>query len=48
MAFVIARLPRLNLPGIPQHVVQRSNSRQASFFNINNFDPIDCGPHRLC
>jgi putative transposase len=28
----VARLPRLNLPGIPQHVVQRGNNRQASFF----------------
>jgi len=26
------RLPRLNLPNIPQHVVQRGNNRQASFF----------------
>jgi putative transposase len=28
----MARLPRLNLPGIPQHVVQRGNNRQSSFF----------------
>ena len=28
----MARLPRLNLPGIPQHVLQRDNNRQASFF----------------
>jgi putative transposase len=28
----MARLPRLNLAGIPQHVVQRGNNRQASFF----------------
>jgi putative transposase len=28
----MARLPRLNLPGIPQHVVQRGNNRQVSFF----------------
>lgn len=27
----MARLPRLNLPGIPQHVVQRGNNRQVSF-----------------
>ncbi|GAA3534147.1 transposase [Zobellella aerophila] len=26
------RLPRLNLPDIPQHVVQRGNNRQVSFF----------------
>ena len=23
---------RYNLPGIPQHVIQRSNNRQATFF----------------
>ena len=28
----MARLPRLNLPNIPQHVVQRGNNRQACFF----------------
>lgn len=28
----MARLPRLNLPGIPQHVIQRGNNRQVSFF----------------
>ena len=28
----MARLPRLNLPSIPQHVVQRGNNRQACFF----------------
>lgn len=27
----MARLPRLNLPGITQHVVQRGNNRQVSF-----------------
>ena len=26
------RLPRLNAPGIPQHVVQRGNNRQVTFF----------------
>lgn len=29
----MARLPRLNLPNIPQHVVQRGNNRQVCFFN---------------
>ncbi|TWX72898.1 transposase [Colwellia sp. C1TZA3] len=28
----MARLPRLNLPNIPQHVVQRGNNRQLCFF----------------
>ena len=27
----MARLPRLNLPNIPQHIVQRGNNRQACF-----------------
>lgn len=27
----MARLPRLDLPGIPQHVVQRGNDRQPCF-----------------
>ena len=27
----MARLPRLDLPGIPQHIVQRGNDRQACF-----------------
>ena len=28
----MARLPRLNLPGIPQHVIQRGNNREVCFF----------------
>ncbi|MBN1009209.1 transposase [Amphritea pacifica] len=28
----MARLPRAALPGIPQHVTQRGNNRQACFF----------------
>lgn len=28
----MARRPRLNLPDIPQHVVQRGNNRQVCFF----------------
>ena len=27
------RLPRLNIPNIPQHVIQRGNNRQACFFD---------------
>ena len=27
----MARLPRLNLPGVPQHVIQRGNNRQVCF-----------------
>ena len=29
---IMARLPRLSLPDVPQHVVQRGNNRQACFF----------------
>jgi len=28
----MARLPRLSLPDIPQHVIQRGNNRSACFF----------------
>ena len=33
----MARLPRLNLPGIPQHVIQRGNNKQVSFFNDKDY-----------
>jgi putative transposase len=33
----MARLPRLNLPGIPQHIVQRGNNRQVSFFTEQDY-----------
>ena len=33
----MARLPRLNLPGIPQHVIQRGNNKQVSFFNDTDY-----------
>ena len=29
----MARLPRLNIPNIPQHVIQRGNNRTACFFS---------------
>ncbi len=28
----MARLPRLDLPGVPQHVIQRGNNRCLCFF----------------
>ncbi|MFV2058656.1 MAG: transposase [Thiohalomonadales bacterium] len=31
------RLPRLNLPDIPQHVVQRGNNRQDCFFSVQDY-----------
>ncbi len=31
------RLPRLNLPGIPQHIVQRGNNRQDCFFEEQDY-----------
>jgi len=33
----MARLPRLNLPGIPQHVIQLGNNKQVSFFNNKDY-----------
>ncbi len=33
----MARLPRLNVPGIPQHVVQRGNNRQINFFSDQDY-----------
>ncbi|MBV1873156.1 MAG: transposase [Gammaproteobacteria bacterium] len=33
----MARLPRLNLPGIPQHVIQRGNNQQVSFFKDKDY-----------
>lgn len=29
----MARLPRLDMPGVPQHVIQRGNNRTTCFFN---------------
>jgi len=28
----MARKPRFNLPGIPQHVIQRGNNREPCFY----------------
>jgi len=33
----MARLPRLNMAGIPQHVVQRGNNKQACFFDVQDY-----------
>jgi len=33
----LARLSRLNLSNIPQHVVQRGNNRQVCFFNDTDY-----------
>ena len=33
----MARLPRLNLPGIPQHVIQRGNNHQPCFFSEQDY-----------
>jgi len=33
----MARLPRICLPGIPQHVIQRGNNRQACFASNEDF-----------
>jgi putative transposase len=34
---VMARLPRLNLPNIPQHVIQRGNNRHICFFTKQDY-----------
>ena len=31
------RQPRYNLPGLPQHVIQRGNNRQAVFFDEGDY-----------
>ncbi len=33
----MARLPRLSLPSIPQHAIQRGNNRQACFYTDEDF-----------
>jgi len=33
----MARLPRLNLPGVSQHVIQRGNNGQVSFFSDKDY-----------
>lgn len=33
----MARLPRLNLPNIPQHIIQRGNNRFACFFSDQDY-----------
>ena len=33
----MARLPRLNLPGIPQHVIQRGNNRHVCFYTEQDY-----------
>ncbi len=31
----MARKPRFNLPGIPQHIIQCGNNREPCFFKIS-------------
>ena len=33
----MSRLPRLNLPNIPQHIIQRGNNRQVCFFYEDDY-----------
>ena len=37
------RQPRYPMTGIPQHIIQRGNNRQATFFN-----ELDYGNYRDC
>ena len=43
MAFVMARLHRLNRPKIFQHMVRRGNNRLASFFAEQDYREIKKG-----
>jgi REP element-mobilizing transposase RayT len=38
------RKPRMYLAGIPAHVVQRGNNRDACFFNIKSLRPFSLIP----
>jgi len=33
----MTRLPRLSIPGIPQHIIQRGNNRQVCFASEDDF-----------
>lgn len=33
----MARLPRLNLPNVPQNIVQRGNNRQVTFVEADDY-----------
>ena len=33
----MARKPRFNIPGMPQHVIQRGNNRQACFYDASDY-----------
>ena len=33
----MARKPRFNLPGVPQHVIQRGNNRESCFFDAEDY-----------
>jgi putative transposase len=38
MDFKMARLPRLSIPDIPQHAIQRGNNRQACFIEQEDYE----------
>ncbi len=44
----MARQPRLNLAGMPQHVVQRGNDRQPCFFNEDDYAHYLTGLNEAC
>jgi len=33
----MARKPRFNLPGVPQHIVPRGNNREPCFFAVDDY-----------
>ena len=33
----MARKPRFNLPGVPQHIIQRGNNREPCFYEVADY-----------
>ena len=33
----MARKPRFNLPGVPQHIIQRGNNREPIFYAVGDY-----------
>jgi putative transposase len=46
----MARLPRIDLAGVPQHVLQRGNNRHPCFFDVADYtfylDALRCAAHQ--
>lgn len=48
MVFAMARQPRIDLPGIPQHIVQRGNDRQPCFFTEQDYQRYLMDLREIC